>query len=256
MTPDSANDPSGLDPHVPTAVDPVDERLSAALDGSADPEAAAGEHAEESNEDRERAASLAAARDLLAIPPPPIDDLARRRLMRAALDAWPAPRRRDHRWSSMVGIAAAVLGFVVVAGSLIVALNHQSSSKSKGSGAALASGTTAADRLSGTTPDLREVSDPAVLRRRVEAALDAPRSPFGQGETAQPTSAPSADSAAGAHCMSSVRLPAGATASVLGNATFHGVPAVIVVGREGPRVLIYVLANDNCRLLTSQFLRR
>jgi hypothetical protein len=255
MTPDSPNDPSELDPPAPTAVDPVDERLSAALDGPADPEAAPGAPAEAGG--GERAAALAAARDLLAIPPPPLDDLTRRRLVRVALDELPAGRRRERRWATMVAVAAAVLGFIVVSGALIAALNHQSRSNSK----AAQSGGLASRGATGTTnggapkpaADLREVSDPAVLRRKVEAALRSKTPPFATENG--PTSRAAADSVAGAHCLSTVRLPAGATSGLLGNATFHGAPAVIVVGRDGPRVLIYVLANNDCRLLTSQFLR-
>ena len=52
------------------AVDPLDERLSAALDGESAPRSAT--RADQAD-DRRRA--LAAARDLLAVPPPPLDDI-------------------------------------------------------------------------------------------------------------------------------------------------------------------------------------
>jgi hypothetical protein len=54
-------------------------------------------------------------------------------------------------------------------------------------------------------------------------------------------------------CDATVRVPAGAAPTVLGDAVFRGVPATVIVAHDGGRTLIYVVARSDCRLLTSQF---
>jgi hypothetical protein len=251
-------DPTESDPRAreqlePTpAVDPFDERLSAALDGAADPGFAA-----ESVPDADpeaRGPTIAAARDLLAVAPPPLDDLTRRRLLKNAVDAWEAPRRRRRDWVARAGAPAAAAACVALVVLGVWALIHTGVSSKSGSGSKFASSATSGPSATAAGKlDLREVSDPAVLRQKVEAAL----------RGAAPTNAPEAGPVptAATHgpvsaCLPAVRVPAGVHADVLGPATFHGAPAVVIVARDGPRTLIYVLATADCGLLSSQFLRQ
>jgi hypothetical protein len=44
-------------------------------------------------------------------------------------------------------------------------------------------------------------------------------------------------------------------AQPLSTASYRGAPAVVFVARDGPETLIYVLAQGDCRVLTSQFFR-
>ena len=55
------------------------------------------------------------------------------------------------------------------------------------------------------------------------------------------------------NCIATVRLPAGATAEVLGRGTYNGAPATVLVAHDGGRTLIFVVATADCRLLSSQF---
>jgi hypothetical protein len=254
MTPDSPNDP-----HDP---DPLDERLSAELDGAADPETGP---SDPSPAAVARARDLAAARDLLAIAPPPVDELTRRRLLTTAIDDWQRSTRsrpRDRRRLQRVGAAAAVLALIAVGGAVLA--NHGNhSGPSRYAGAA---GTTVASPTthgSGAAPirSLREVSNPDVLRRRVEALLHAHAlalpNTAGATTTGSFTASTGADAvASGARCVSTVRVPAGATPELLGTATFHGAAAVIVIAHDGPRILVFVLAKADCRPLTSQFISK
>jgi hypothetical protein len=236
-------------------VDPLDERLSAALDG--EPTGPGSTPLDASAAERER--DLAAARDLLAVPPAPLDDLTRRRLVRAALDASPTSSRssseRALRWVRVGGVAAAVLAVIALSGWGLASLN-QSSSK-KGSETEAASGTTAP----AGPVDLNEVSNPDVLKRRVEAALGVSIAPTGPTPTtALPNPQPTTESGRGTksvpRCVATVRVPAGDTPELLGTATFHGTPALVVVAREKSRTLIFVVATAGCRLLSFQFLKR
>jgi hypothetical protein len=259
--PTDATDPAEPDPaENGSPVDPLDERLSAELDGAdgaATSETPSGDGDEARIEVRRRA--LESARDLLAVPPPPLDDVTRQRMLRVAGAEWPQAKRRDPRWLNRVAVAAALVVIVALTGLMVKALDGSRSSGSKASRANAAAGTTA---LPGTAPhDLNEVSDPAVLRRRVEDALRAETS-RAAGPQQQPTTtaatrggnATQEDSAA--RCLSAVRVPAGATPSILADATFDGAPAVVVVAHDGPRILVFVLATSDCRLLSSQFLRQ
>jgi len=168
--------------------------------------------------------------------------------------------------------AAAVLAVVVIGGATLKALDNGSDNHSKSSSASksAASATTAVPPSS--SRDLHEISDPEVLRSRVESLLRAAPAPTAAHRSTQSTSvaadgstgasterskdnAESSAGVVGTNCLSSVRVPAGATPSVLADATFDGAPAVVVVAHDGPRILIYVLAKNDCRLLTSQFLK-
>ena len=255
MTPDSPNDP-----HQP---DPADERLSAELDGAADPDA---RPSDRSPEREARARALAAARDLLAVGPSPLDELTRRRLLDAAVDDWQRSTRaqpRDRRRLQRAGAAAAVLALIAVGAAVLAnAGGHSGSRRAATNGAAAT--TTAA-----TPPDhsaakparsLQEVSNPDVLRRRVETLLrSAAKVPA--TTSGAPSDSFSATSGAdavvpGARCASTVRVPAGATPELLGTATFRGAPAVIVIAHDGPRILVFVLAQSDCRPLASQFINK
>jgi hypothetical protein len=246
-------------------VDPVDERLSARLDGESDPVADEPPVDTPRAEDRRRA--LAAARDLLAIPPLPVDDVTRRRLLRTALGA-AAPARRSERdrqrWNRL-GAAAALLVVVVGGAVALTNLGSGSDGRQASKSAATESATTTVGPKAPSATDLGEVSDPAVLRRRVEAALRSRRQPstttldsqnFSGEKTTEdglalsPTSAPSS-------CAAKVRVPSSAsTPTTLADASYKGAPAVVLVATDGPRTLVFVLATADCRLLTSQFLRQ
>jgi hypothetical protein len=250
------NVPPERDAEPVAPVDPLDERLSAALDGhDADgtPEPADARAVE-------RGRDLAAARDLLAVPPAPLDDVTRRRLLRTALDAAPTPSRssggRTQRWVRGGSVAAVVLAVVAAAAWGLASLNRSPSTKESGSQAASAT----------TAPagpvDLHEVSNPDVLKRRVEASLNrTPAAPTGPtSTTAAPGPGLTTASGNGAkrlpRCVSTVRVPAGDTPELLGTATFHGTPALVIVAREQSRTLIFVVATTDCRLLSFQFLKR
>jgi len=234
--------PTPDDP-VPTsdAVDPLDERLSAALDG--EPIAGApgpGDPALDSAAAAARGRALAAARDVLATPPPPLDDVTRRRLLDTARAAGPAPRRDRARWLGPAASVAAVLVAVVLGGWGLIAVLHGSSTSSKSS----AAGQGAAAMTTGPLHlrSLGEISNPARLLREVRAELA--RRPSGDRS-----------SVPGAACRGTVRVPTDVTLEVLARATFHGAPAVVLVGREPPRTLVYVLATGDCRLLSAQFFK-
>jgi hypothetical protein len=248
----TTNDPPENEPEPRTTVDPLDERLSAGLDGH-EPEPATAPDATALARGRE----LAAARDLLAVPPPRLDDITRARLLRAALDASPTSSRtsgeRASRWARPVAVAAAVLAVVGLSGWGLASLNHSSSNNASSSRAATAETTARSGPV-----DLHEVSNPRVLKQRVEAALNTPNAPAtattaapNPAETTVPGSAKS-----GAECVATTSVPAGDTPELLGTATFHGAPALVVVAREPARTLIFVLARSDCRLLTYQFLKR
>jgi hypothetical protein len=246
--------PPEREPDPVAAVDPLDERLSAALDGhegtAPEPDARAAE----------RGRDLAAARDLLALPPPPLDDITRRRLLRTALDASPTSSRptSERMMRRMRGgaVAAAVIAVIALAGWGLASLNQNSSQKAS-SGKSGASATTGAPG----PVDLHDVSNPSVLKRRVQAALgsSAPeRAPtptaLSQPDLAE-TTVPRANTGA-PQCLSSVKVPAGDTPEFLGTATFHDAPALVFVAREPSRTLIFVLESSDCRLLSFQFLKR
>ncbi|HEY5015136.1 MAG TPA: hypothetical protein VIK61_20790 [Acidimicrobiia bacterium] len=244
-------DPTEPDPLAP-AVDPRDERLSAALDGPADPDFVAGSAPVTDTDDRARA--VAAARDLLAVAPPPLDDLTRRRMLRNALDAREAPTHGRRGWAARAAAPAAAAACVALVVLGVWALIHAGGSSNSSSKSA-ASATSGPATKTAAKIDLREVSDPAVLLQKVEAALR------GTAQSSTPDVAPAPTTATDANgpavaCLSAVRVPAGTHAGVLGPATFHGAPAVVIVARDGPRILIYVLATPGCRLLSSQFLRQ
>jgi hypothetical protein len=256
------------------AVDPLDERLSAELDGAAapDPTGTDPTGTEASGDDDEqvddvhtdgRRRELASARDLLSIPPPPLDDVTRRRLLRAALSEAPGARRRDLHALNRVGVAAAVLAVVVAGGLTLKALTHSPNgvrTAAKSEADKSASATTNA--ATGTKRDFGEISDPQVLKRRVEASLKGAQAPTtgapGNASTTVPRPTDSETSNLASRfalgkCDATIRVPAGATPTVLGDGTFDGVPATIIVAHDGGRTLIYVVARSDCRLLTSQF---
>lgn len=270
MTNEPPTHPSGANPPEPerpeakrpepiTPVDPLDERLSAELDGAPAPD---GSSDDPRADDRRRA--LTEARDLLAIPSPPLDDITRRRMLRVALAELPSTRRRDLRNLNRVAVAAAVLAVVVIGGVALNALGNGSEHNAKRANASKSAATTSSH--AGAARDLHEVSDPEVLRRRVETLLREEAVGVPAATTTVPahsdTIAPEGpdtsraqDRVAGDGCLSAVRVPAGAAPSVLAEATFDGAPAVVVVAHDGPRTLIYVLATADCRLLSSQFLK-
>ena len=247
--------PPERDPDPVAAVDPLDERLSAALDGlepapASELDAAA----------RERARDLAAARDRLAVPPPRLDDVTRRRLLRTAIDASPTsstPPAERAFWVRGGAVAAVVLAVLGLAGWGLSSLNLGSSNTKASSKAASAEPSEPRGPV-----DLHDVSNPAVLKRRVEAALRTSNAPSAGG-TATTTAAPNLNQTtavprppSAADCVASAPVPAGDTSQLLGTATFHGAPAFVVVAREPTRTLVFVLAQADCEVFTSQFLKQ
>jgi hypothetical protein len=248
----TTNDPPENQPEPHTTVDPLDERLSAGLDGhEPEPEPATAPDATALARGRE----LAAARDLLAVPPPRLDDITRDRLLRTALDASPTSsrtsRERASRRARPVAVAAAVLAVVGLSGWGLASLNHSSSNNASSSRAATAETTARSAPV-----DLHEVSNPTVLKQRVEAALNTPSAPANATTVPNPTETTVPGSAKSpAECLATASVPTGDTPELLGTATFHGAPALVVVAREPARTLIFVLARGDCRLLTYQFLK-
>jgi hypothetical protein len=243
------------------AVDPLDERLSAALDGAADPAPPPVDHSDDARV-AARLRALEAGRDLLAIPPPPLDDLTRRRMLRAAIAATGSrSKRRDLRWINRTGIAAALLALVVLAGWGLKRLDVNSSGSRSSTKAASSATTRATAAAPSVLPDLHEVSDPTVLERRVEAALAQERS----GAAAQldnrvpaPDTLSSTTLGGNANeqevCVSKVPVPKGVTPGLLGTATFHDEPALVIVARDQSRTLVFVVARSDCRRLSSQLI--
>jgi len=246
------------------AVDPLDERLSAALDGESPPEP--GDTDADDTADRLRA--LAEARDLLAIPPPPLDDITRRRLLRAAVADAPRGKARDLRRLNQLGAAAAVLAVVVAGGLAIKALGSSSENGSKASsGKAAGDSATAATTTPGSGSqavllDLHDVSNPAVLKERVAAALGKTAQSGTTGDSQTPTStaqrtAKPPESDAVARCLPTITVAKGADpARVLADATYNGTPAVVATASGTSGTAVYVVARSDCRLLTYQFLKR
>jgi hypothetical protein len=255
-------EPPASDSHDGAAVvDPVDERLSAALDGaqpSVHDFGPGSDPLEVLDDDRlvARRRDLEAARDLLAVPPPSLDELTRRRMLRAALAAAPTAPAAKHRDRRLLA-AAAVLVVVAAAGWALTRLDVHSNTSSRAAESASAPAV-------GTALNLHEVSNPALLKGRVEAALRAqpasgavgnPASPDRLPPVAAPFTTHGGITAAQSRCVATVRVPPGDIPEILAVATFHGAPALVVVARDGPRTLIFVLAAADCRLLGSQFLR-
>src|SRR5207237_4203579 len=95
---------------------------------------------------------------------------------------------------------------------------------------------------------------PTVLERRVEAALAAEER---SGAAARlDTRVPAPDTLSSttlggnAHkqgvCVSKVPVPAGVTPGLLGTATFHDEPALVIVARHQSRTLVFVVARSDC----------
>jgi hypothetical protein len=250
------------------AVDPLDERLSAALDGESVPEPLDDDERTDDEHTGDRRRALAEARDLLAIPPPALDDITRRRLLRAAVAEAPPGKARDARRLNQLGAVAAVLAVVVAGGLAINALGSSSESGSKASSKAAgdraATATTAAPGAgSRAAPlDLHDVSDPAVLKRRVTAALSTAAQFGATGDNKSPssttqTSKRSPDSDSVARCLPKITVAKGATpARALADATYNGTPAVVATASSTSGTAVYVVSRSDCRLLTYQFLKR
>jgi hypothetical protein len=281
MTTAPPNEPdprTGTDPAEALApVDPLDERISAALDGAPAPEAPSAPGRADDANAADRARAIEAARDLLSIPPPPLDDVTRRRMVRTALDTATAstsrattPSSRDRRhWLRVAGVAAALIAVVGAGGWALTTLNHNASRSAPDAKAA--SGTTGVPSLQSAPVDLHEVSNPLVLKQRVLAALGsvnggsassgsaAPPEARAPSTTAVPGPGPASTTAGAAaspaRCVSTVRVASGVTPELLGTATYRGAPAIVVIARDRSRTLIFVLASTDCRLLSSQFVR-
>jgi hypothetical protein len=182
-------------------------------------------------------------------------------LLRTALDASTTssrpPGERGWRWVRGGAVAAVVLAVLGLAGWGLASLNPTSNNSQAGSKAASAETTGPRGPV-----NLHDVSNPDVLKRRVEAALGTISAPSASGN-ATTTAAPdlnqttsAARPLSAAACVARAPVPAGDTPQLLGTATFHDVPAFVVVARESTRTLVFVLAQADCAVLTSQFLKR
>lgn len=263
MTDEPSTHPTEPDPSetgAPAAVDPLDERLSAELDGESTPEPVDAVDVAEADTDARRRA-LAAARDLIAVPPPALDDVTRRRMVRAAIAVRPHGQPRDLTWLNRIGAVAAGLAVIVAGGLAIKALANSSGPSNKASSGAGKESSATTEAVHAVPFDLHDVSNPDVLKRRVAAALGAlgvTTSTAAAPQTARPPKQPTsaADNSA-ERCLATVPLPKGATASrVLADATYKGTPAIVAVATNGNGTAVYVLARSDCRLLTYQFLKQ
>jgi hypothetical protein len=255
MTDEPSTHPT--EPAEPSAVDPLDERLSAALDDEAAPGHPDTDTAVDAGPVDDRRRALAEARDLLAVPPPRLDDITRRRIVRNAIAERPQAKTRDLTRLNRVGAAAAVLAVVVAGGLAINSIGSSSNDRASMTASdKAASGTTSAPEAAPFA--LRDVSDPEVLKERVAAALDANDNgaPTAGSETTTSRSNANTDSGAAARCLTTITVSKDATAPrLLADATFKGTPALVAIATNKSGTAVYVLAKNDCRLLTYQFLK-
>lgn len=185
----------------------------------------------------------ARARDALrSAPEPRLDDVTRRRLVRAALEARPReapasrPRRRAWRW---VGAAAAVIVTVLVVGGLLVSRDDSPTALQEDSAS-----------VAGSAPEDEDA--PASDEFSLEGAVAALESPeevlaFADGlVAAEATETPRLASTLA--CGDA--LPPDSEVDVSAEATYRDEPVLVVVGRHpAGDGLVYVVATADCRLV-------
>ena len=153
----------------PTSDHPDDETLSALLDGAAEDLAA---HLQDCDRCSGRQAELAAARAALQTAPvEPLDELTRRRLVTAALEAAgaaaPAAPARARRHPALIGSAAAVILAVLVGVPFV--LGNDRSSRDQTALTAQAPGS-AQESAAAFLGDLGDLSDRDRIRLRLSGA--------------------------------------------------------------------------------------
>lgn len=200
----------------------VDELISAALDGLLD-EAAADlgvPHAEAHSlveRHPERSSILRSAGALIAAPPPLLDEVTRRRLVAAALSASASPAASTARRRRLVAVAGIAAAVAMVAGIGAVLVGGPGDRDGGGDDIAAEGAASSGSTLAlGPSADLGEVSDPSVLRDRLEQELLAPRgeaSDDGVAESSAPVDTESGgpvESEASSRAGDGVPVPTGA----------------------------------------------
>lgn len=250
-----------LSPVPPDDFDP-DEGLNALVDGELD--AFAREHelseaivhtrlvampdftARRSELERVRAAGQA--------PVPPLDDVTRRRLVRAATRSTPevvAAAPRGRRWIAVTAIAAA--GLLVVAG-IGVAISSTNDSSTSSSDSAASSG---AAPLNGDVGDLGDVTSAAALRALLDRRAAEPKGaasttrPSAKSELATNGAASDATTRAAAPSPASTatcarQLAGGRRIAFTGTGTYQGAPVTIVGITTGGRTIVFVVSDADC----------
>jgi len=195
----------------------------------------------------------ARARDALrSVPAPRLDDVARRRLVRRALDAHSGEdpgdaRRRDagrsgepRRAWAWIGAAAAVVVALVVVG---IALRGDDSDTASSEGAA--------QRETAVSEPSRGESDGAGESAQSGfAMLESPGEvlAFADGLTVAFSTDATRTLAAAPACADA--LPSGSQTDASAPATYRGEDVVIVAGRDPDGVaVVYVVASADCRLV-------
>lgn len=182
---------------------------------------------------------------LLAVPP--LDDIARRRLVRGALDR---PMPRPSRFAAALSIAAAVVVGILV-GTVLVHGHDQVATTTAQGGPSVTAGSEAleaapragADLAGPVTPlgELGDVTAPADLRKAINGGFEKAAGPTEQtailGYPCAATPAESLDLVA---------------ATALGLGTYRGFPVTIFVGTSPDgRALAVVVRHDDCAVLAS-----
>jgi hypothetical protein len=197
----------------------------------------------------------------LALDVEPLDELTRRRLVRAALDAAndqgsTAPARsRPGRWVAVGGAlaaaAAAVIGLVVVTESRTpddvtaarapaAAAESAPGGATSDSSASRGQGSTALAAATRSLGDLGTLADAAELRRAINRADTRTENRSG--------AAPQKSEADGGHCAGTV-ADAG-TPVATGSATWRGRAAeIVVVEQSSGTQIAFVLVPDSCERL-------
>ncbi|MGH9030778.1 MAG: hypothetical protein ACRDY4_13510 [Acidimicrobiia bacterium] len=181
---------------------------------------------------------------------PPLDDLTRRRLVRRALaEAGPAVPARGAR---LLRIAAVVAGVAVVGGAAALLLRDGNGTGRETAERSAAPTEETRDQVAGAAAgDLGEVSDPGVLRERLDAlaqpraAPDAGEEPGG-GDTESFDDEATGVVALPAACVDVLEQQNAGAPTLVATATYGGAPVFVVVA--GADETAFVLDQSTCEL--------
>jgi hypothetical protein len=181
---------------------------------------------------------------------PPLDDLTRRRLVRRALaDAAPVPGRR----ARLLRVAAVVVGVAVVGGAVALVLRDGGGSEEVADRSAGPAETTEAALPAVVPGDLGEISDPGVLRERLEAAREAPPAPDAGRDSGSDTETFEEDTAVviglPPTCLDAVAREGAGAPTLVATATSGGVPAFVVVADSSAGETAFVLDQATCTVI-------
>jgi hypothetical protein len=251
--------------------DDTDDALNALLDGELDAFAREHDMAEDVARARleawpeypARIAALEAVRNAVQESPPALDDLTRRRLVRTAVNALPAPpahagrSRSSARW---IAAAAAAVLVIVGIGAAIASMGDGGDSSQRASSSAGAP-------LHGNVGDLGDVTSPTALRalldRRHPSSTTAPAAPGVSGSTTASSAGTSEAQqlnreAAGAPAATSTtpttlgpdacaqQLAGARKTAFVGTGTFKTAPVTIVGITKGGRTIVFVVSSTDC----------